>query len=222
MRLFPSFIRRTLRRVSVGFMLFAAIAPVAAAQSYPKLEILRAVVEYPDVRLYYSLECNRIKSYDVDSTQVSVTEDGIPVPLLAHHCPDMTVPCAMSLAIVADASGALWGAAGTLMKAGLRTFVRSFRPGDEAAVVYYNQVATLAQGMTSDTAMLIGAVDSISGTGHRALYDGIYAGIEEVINNWRITPGDCSRAHIRTASRICRSCSQASPHTRAKASKNAA
>jgi len=183
MRLFPCFIDGIVRRAGVGVVLFVVITTVAAGQSYPKLDITRAVIDFPDVRLYYSLECERIKSYDVDSTQVSVTEDGIPVPLLAHHCPDAAVPCAMSLAIVADASGALAGAAGAQMREGLHAFVRGFRPGDEAAVVYYSDSASVAQSMTGDSTALHAAIDGIPGTGYRALYDGIYAGIEEVVSN---------------------------------------
>jgi hypothetical protein len=163
--------------------LFLTDASTAVAQGSPKLTLRNAVVDWPDIQMYYSVRCGDDFQFGIASSQVTVTEDGISLPVLSHSCPDLTTPCPLSIAIVGDASGSMAGVGDTALKIGLHAQIDGFATTDEASLLYFNQAVTMAQGMTTDTALLHAAINSIPASGGTALYDGIYAGLQEIISN---------------------------------------
>ncbi|MCB2205636.1 T9SS type A sorting domain-containing protein [bacterium] len=174
----------------VCWVLFSAPAMVvwaqgvhgAAANASPQVTILRSVNDLPEVRLYYVIECDGVRQFDIDVSQLSVTEDGLSRTILEHCCPDTTVDCPMSVAIVADAGGEISSVAGEF-KEGLHAFIRDLHAGEDASVFYYSQAPMLGQGRTSDTTLLHAAINSIPGNVQRAFYDAVYAAVEEVAAN---------------------------------------
>jgi hypothetical protein len=166
---------------TVTAVLLLAAMPLSAQ---PSLNVKRAIVPWPTVELYFNVACNGTPVYNMTRQDFKILENGAPVSNFTLWCPDPSVRCAISVAMVFDASGSMAGAGNAGAKTGGHTFV-DLMDGvvDEAAIVWFTQVVTVYQQMTTIKPMLHSAVDALPASGATALWDGIYAGIIELINN---------------------------------------
>ncbi|MBE0644411.1 MAG: VWA domain-containing protein [Bacteroidetes bacterium] len=167
--------------------LIAALLLIGAAttlQAQPNLNFKRVTVNWPTVELYFSVGCNGNPDYSMTKQDFKIFENGVEVPDFTLWCPDPTVRCAISVSLVFDASGSMAGAGNDGAKQAGHAFV-NLMDGvvDEASIIWFNEVATVAQQMTTVKPMLHSAVDALPAAGFTAVWDGIYTGIIELINN---------------------------------------
>ncbi len=153
------------------------------ATAQPNLNFKRITVNYPTIELYFYPGCNGGYGSNVSKQDFKVYENGVPVQGFALKCPDHTVRCASSVALVFDASGSMSGTGNAGAKAAARAFVDQMDGiVDQAAVIWYAYRVTTGQEMTSDKPMLYSAIDRLPASGPTSVWDGTYAGVEEVIN----------------------------------------
>ena len=87
----------------------------------------------------------------------------------------------VSVALVIDRSGSMSSLI-TDAKNAAKMFVRSMGPLDRCAIVTFETGARVEQSITSDTSLLISAIDGITLTGMTAITLGTAKGIEQLIN----------------------------------------
>jgi len=159
-------------------------APLVQLRAQPELTFKRISVNWPTIELYYSIGCNGNPVYDATREYIRITDNGMEVRDFTLWCPDPTIRCAISVALVLDASGSMAGAGNAGAKQAGHAFV-DMMDGivDEAAVLWFNETVTVMQPMTTDKTILHSAVDLLPVGGMTAAWDGAYAGLLEVINN---------------------------------------
>ncbi|HUP50235.1 MAG TPA: VWA domain-containing protein [Thermoanaerobaculia bacterium] len=86
----------------------------------------------------------------------------------------------ISIALLIDGSASMTYAIGVARKAALEFVNRILKPGDRCSVTAVQEVPRRRQGLTSDTAAVAGALDSVEPSGSTALYDAIAAAIREL------------------------------------------
>ena len=162
--------------------LFCLLGTVASAQ--PNINFKRIVVYGSTVELYFGVGCNGNPAYNMTKNDFRIFEDSALVRDFNLWCPDPTVRCAISTALVFDASGSMSGSGNAGAKAAGRTFVDAMDGHiDEAAVLSFNTNVTMEQQTTTRKPLLYSAIDSLPASGGTAVWDGAYAGIVEMINN---------------------------------------
>ena len=162
-------------------MLFAV-----SAHAQPRLQASFQRLDWPTVTLSVDVECADGSRVTVpDPAAWHVTDRGNPVQLVSVTCADTSVRLPVSVSLVLDASGSMGTSGGNAAtKQGAHGFIDQMDGAiDEAAVLFFTQVVTVYQQMTSVKPMLHSAVDALPASGATALWDGIYAGIIELINN---------------------------------------
>jgi hypothetical protein len=174
---------RRLAQIAGLLILIAAALPRDAA-SQPVLNFKRAIVNWPTIELYFSSGCNGVPAYFTDKQYFRVVENGVEVRDFTLWCPDPTARAQISVALAFDAGGVMYGDANTGAKAAGNAFV-DMMDGvtDEASVLWFNQTVQTAQGMTTNKASLHDAVNMLPANGPSAVWDGVYAGVLELINN---------------------------------------
>ncbi|MBL0176129.1 MAG: VWA domain-containing protein [Ignavibacteria bacterium] len=168
--------------LAVFFALFGAGTQEASAQ--PQLNFKRIVNNWPTIELYFSIACNGTPAYFTDKRYFKVYENGVEIGEFELWCPDPTVRCAISVSLVFDASGSMIGSGNAGAIAAGNAFVDMMDGiNDEAAVVWFTSMVTVAQGMTSYLDLLHNAITGLPANGATAVWDGIYFGLLELINN---------------------------------------
>ena len=173
--------RFNIMAVAVLLLALAAAMPLSAQ---PNLNFKRVSINWPTVEVYFNVACNGQPAYNFTKQNLRLFENGAEVKNFTLSCPDPTVRCAQSTALVFDASGSMAGSGNAGAKLGGHAFI-DLMDGvvDEAAVIFFSQVVTIYQQMTTIKPMLHSAVDGLPASGATAVWDGIYAGIIELINN---------------------------------------
>jgi len=170
--------------VAVMWVVIGLSVMASVANAQPNLNFKRVTVNWPTVELYFGVGCNGNPAYNMTKKYFRIYENGIEVTDFTLWCPDPTVRCAISTALVFDASGSMGGSGNAGAKAAGRAFVDQMDGVyDEAAVIWFSSVVTIKQQMTSLKPLLYSAVDALPASGGTAVWDGIYAGIIELINN---------------------------------------
>ncbi len=169
------------------FMIALALACMAApetARSQPNLNFKRVTVNWPTIELYFSVGCDGNPAYNMTKQDFRIFENGQEIKDFTLWCPDPTIRCAISVALVFDASGSMAGTSNTEAKQAGHAFV-DLMDGvvDEAAVIWFNTNVTVYQQMTTAKPMLHSAIDALPAGGGSALWDGAYAAILELVNN---------------------------------------
>ncbi|MBE0644414.1 MAG: T9SS type A sorting domain-containing protein [Bacteroidetes bacterium] len=166
---------------ALAWVIALTMAMLGSATAQPNLTFKRIVNNWPTIELYYTVACSGAPVWNLNQGDFRLYDAGKEVPQFTMHCADPTVACPMSTALVFDASGSMAGAGNAgIIQAG-KAFVGTMDGAtDEAAIAWFNQNATLQQGMTGDTASLNRAIDLIPATGPTVLWDGIWAGLQEV------------------------------------------
>ena len=158
------------------------LAPSSTSTAQPTLNLKRIVNNWPMIELYFSVGCNGSPAYFTDKSYFKVVENGVEIKDFNLDCPDPGKPKPSSVALVFDASGSMFGAGNTEAKAAGHAFVNQMdSTRDEAAVLWFNNVVTTRQTMTSSGFLLRSAIDSLPFGGATAVWDGAYAGINEVV-----------------------------------------
>jgi uncharacterized protein YegL len=154
------------------------------ASAQPQLNFKRIVNNWPTIEVYFSVGCNGQPAYFTDKRYFKVVENGIEIGEFELWCPDPTMRCAISVALVFDASGSMMGSGTAGAKAAGNAFV-DMMDGvvDEAAVIWYNDSVRTRQGMTTSLDLLHSAINTLPASGGTVLWDGILSGVLELINN---------------------------------------
>lgn len=174
--------QRRFNVITIVLLLALAAAMPIAAQ--PNLNFKRVTVNWPTIELYFTVGCNGQPAYNMTKQNLRIFENGAEVKNITLWCPDPTIRCPVSAALVFDASGSMAGSGNAGAKQGGHAFV-DLMDGvvDEATVIWFDSRVTIYQQMTTIKPMLHSAVDGLPAAGTTAVWDGIYAGIIELINN---------------------------------------
>ncbi|MBN1449174.1 MAG: VWA domain-containing protein, partial [Bacteroidetes bacterium] len=171
----------SLRAALAGILLLLLTQP---ALSQPVLNFKRVTVNWPTIELYFAVDCDGQAAYRMAKENWRIYENGEAVPDFTLWCPDPFVRCAGSFAFVADASGSMRGSAMDITKRNLHAFIDLMDGSvDESALIEVRREPVVAQSMTTIIPFLRTAVDNLQARGASSLYDGIEAGINELINN---------------------------------------
>jgi von Willebrand factor type A domain-containing protein len=181
----PGRIRRSVVLLFIGvvFAIFMGTPEQASAQ--PVLNFKRIVNNWPTIELYFTVACNGQPEYNFNKEQnFRVVENGIEIGTFTLWCPDPRIRCAISVALVFDASGSMNGAGNAGAKAAGNAFV-DLMDGlvDEAAIIWFTSAVTVRLGMTTNLTDLHTAINSLPASGATAVWDGIYVGLQELINS---------------------------------------
>lgn len=72
--------------------------------------LLKRIAVYgTTIELYFGVGCNGSRAYDMTKQDFRIFEDSALVKEFTYWCPDPTVRCAISTALVLDASGSMSG-----------------------------------------------------------------------------------------------------------------
>jgi hypothetical protein len=154
------------------------------AQAQPQLNFQRVINNWPTIELYMSVSCNGQPSYFTDKRFFKIVENGVEISEFELWCPDPTIHCAISAVLVFDAGGSMSGSGNAAAIAAGNAFVNTMDGStDEAAVIWFNAVANVQQGLTTSTTLLHSAIDALPAVGDAAVWDAMYQGILELINN---------------------------------------
>ena len=164
-----------------ALLLLFVLNPVAA-QPELKLRWIDASA-FPTITNYITVKCDQLYRYNLDRSNFTVKENGVPVQDFTISCPPQ-FPCCISAALVLDRSGSMNGAPLDSMKSGVKSFIDLLDVTcDEAAVVSFSSNVTTDVPVTSDTAVLKAGVDALVASGSTALWDGTGVGITELIDH---------------------------------------
>jgi hypothetical protein len=164
----------------LGAALFLAGASDAEAQ--PTLNLKRIVNNWPTIEVYFSAACKGQPAYFTDKKYFRVYEEGTQVRDFELWCPDPMVRCAVSLSLVFDASGRMSGEGNAGAKEAGKTLIDLLDGvSDESAVVFAGDVVSVPVMMTSGKELLRAAVDALPASGGAAIWDGIYIGLQELL-----------------------------------------
>jgi Mg-chelatase subunit ChlD len=159
------------------------IACAPALQAQPVLTFKRLVNNWPTIELYFTVACDGQPAWHTDKRYFTVVENGVMIRDFELWCPDETLDCANSVAMVFDASASMSGAGNTGAKAAGNALVDEMWPADEAAIIWFNSSVTVRQGITTSQDQLRAAINALPASGGTAVWDGAYAGVLEIINN---------------------------------------
>ncbi|MCZ7554988.1 MAG: VWA domain-containing protein [Bacteroidia bacterium] len=155
-----------------------------SAYGQPQLDLKRIANRHGSVELYFQVECVGQPQHVLTEQNIVITDNGNTVDAFSLWCPDPRMEPTISASLVLCASGSMNGEKLQMAKDGASAFV-DMMDGvlDEAMVVFFGSNVTVYQQMTTIKPLLHSAVQALPSTGYRALYDGMYAGIVELINN---------------------------------------
>ena len=172
-----------MRRTMLIFVPFLILTSTFI-HAQPALDFKRLVMNWPTVELYFSAQCNGTPNWNLLTSDCRILDDGDEVTQFTLVRPDPSTTCAMSVGLVLDGSGSMVGSGNPGIIQAAKRFV-GLLDGvqDQAAVLWFNNGATLAQSMTSDTSLMNQAIDALPVTGSSAVREGILAGLQEVVAN---------------------------------------
>ena len=175
--------RAKLLRFLGGVILLCALF-CESASAQPILNFKRLINNWPTIELYFTVGCNGQPSYFTDKRYFKVYENGVEIGEFELWCPDPFARCAISVCLVFDVSGSMYGAGISGARDAGNAFVDEMDGvSDEAAIVIFNSMVTVLQGMTIYRDLLHNAINSLNAGGATAVWDGMYTGVQEVVNN---------------------------------------
>lgn len=157
----------------------------AAAQ--PVLTTKRCVYLDPVVELYWTVSCgDSVAAVSRDGLRI-VENDTTEIPDYELVCPEPGKRHPVSTALVLDHSGSMTGAGITGLKEAAHAFVDAMdTTADETAIVWFSSAVSIGSALTSDRPRLHDVIDAVPPMGMTACWDGIYAGVVELLD---ATPG---------------------------------
>ena len=171
------------RILTVCSLLFALLVPAVSAEAQPTLNFKRVTVNWPTIELYFQVGCGGEPRFDMSKEDFRIYENGERITEFTMWAPDPHVRCAVSAALVADASGSMRGEPITAVKRNMVTWF-DLMDGmiDEAAMITVQRDAAITQPMTTLKPLLYSAADELRPSGASGLYDGIMEGILHLID----------------------------------------
>ncbi|MCB2204732.1 VWA domain-containing protein [bacterium] len=170
-----------------SIIVFAAMILTTSAwgQSTARITTIHEIQGNTQAHLTLYITCDGEVQYMLNPSDLTITDNGKPVEefsIVESSSP--AVRNNFSAAIVLDASGSMSGAGNAGAKAAGKAFV-AFMDSvvDEACVIWFNQSINMAQQMTTLTPLLTTAVDGLPAGGATAVWDAMYAGIDEISTN---------------------------------------
>ncbi len=164
--------------------------PLRAA-GQPVLNFKQIGLNWPSVELTFNVRCQNILQFNFDKRNFTIRENGFDVDNYSLNCGDTTRRASTSIALVIDKSGSMGQSSSApfnMMRKAANLFIRALEPTrDEAAVLSYNTSVTIDQPLTSDTAALIRAIDSLQVGGSTAIWDAAISALNELITKARGT-----------------------------------
>ncbi len=161
------------------FLLLVCSANLGWAQ--PVLKFKHIDVQWPDVKLFFSVMCDDFPSFSYHRENFLVKENGVPMQNFTITCPDTAVRCPISVSLVFDASGSMSERMGIKQDNAIQAghiFLEDFVDGtDEASIIWFNSTVNLALGMTTNKQLLNTTIDQLPATGGTKMWDGLYAGL---------------------------------------------
>ncbi|MBR9977114.1 MAG: VWA domain-containing protein [Bacteroidetes bacterium] len=177
--IFPK--RRSLRMVMIMSLLCCMNLAVIAQ---PNLTVKRLYADWPDIRLHFSVVCDNELDYSVTRDDVTILENGKEIQDITVWCPDPSIRAAISASLVFDASGSMAGEKLDGAIAAGKAFVDEMDgTHDEATVIWAMNTTTVYQQMTTSKAMLYSAIETLHAASAAKIWDGLYAGVLELIND---------------------------------------
>lgn len=166
-------------------LLIIVVGPASQdASGQSVLNFKRIINNWPTIELYFVDSCNGVRAHFDDSTHFKVYENGLEIKDINLWCPDLQGRCAFSASLVFDNSASMNGSGITGAITAGNAFVSLMDSvSDEASVLIFNSSVSVRQEMTTSKSMLRAAVSSMTPQGSTALWDGIYAGLQELIAN---------------------------------------
>ncbi len=173
------------RIFTIAASLLLLISTSLFAQTEARITTMHVVKGDPNGLFTVSIRCDGETQFNLTRSQLTVTDNGTPVDdfsIVESSSPTVRNP--FSAVMVMDASGSMSGSPNAQAKAAGHSFV-DFMDGvvDEAAVIWFTQVVTKYQGMTTVKLILHGAVDALPASGATAVWDGIWEGLIELQTN---------------------------------------
>ena len=175
---------RTTQILLRGALLLVSVLFLSAnAHAQADITLKRAVNNWPTIELYFTVSCDGDPRYFFNKDDdFAIYENGVEIGEFTLWCPDPRQRCAISVALVFDASGSMGGAGNAGAKAAGRAFIDQMDGiQDEAALIWFNSSVNLELSTTTNKAALYAAVDALPASGATAVWDGIYEGVQEVI-----------------------------------------
>ena len=126
--------------------LFFTLGAAPRAEAQPNLNFKRVTVNWPTIELYFAVSCNGSLAFNLSKQDFRLYENGVEIKDFTLWCPDPNVRCAISVALVFDASLSMQGAPIAGAKQAGHTFI-NLMDGvlDEATVIGFNDVVTIHQ-----------------------------------------------------------------------------
>ncbi|MCZ7558585.1 MAG: VWA domain-containing protein [Bacteroidia bacterium] len=153
------------------------------AEAQPVLSFKRVTVNWPTMELHIAYGCDGFQRYDAEKRNFRIFENGEEITDFTFWCPPpmgWRVPA--SLALVMDVSGSMRGRAMTVAKQSAQAIVDLCDGrNDELMLLEAGAQALVSVPFTSNKAQLHAPIASCSPGGPTALYDGIYAGLQEMV-----------------------------------------
>lgn len=165
--------------------LLLVLSSALFAQTETRITTIHAVQGNPSAQFTISVRCNGQPEYMLTNSQLVVTDNGKPVDdFRIVESSSATARFPFSAVMVMDASGSMIGSGNAGAKLAGHAFV-DFMDGmvDETSVIFFTQVVSLYQQMTTVKPMLHAAVDALPANGATAVWDGIMAGLVELHTN---------------------------------------
>lgn len=156
----------------------AALGTAAALAAPPSRPVFKADVEA--VNLAVSISDGQRFVANLGQADFQIYEDGVKqdLSIFAHE------KTPISLAILLDSSLSMEPRIEQARQAAIR-FVHKLRPQDEAQIVHFNDRVRVAQGFTSDTALLEAAILAAQPSGGTALYTAVYVALKDLARQRR-------------------------------------
>lgn len=140
---------------------------------------------FPTIDLYVDvLDDVGVPVWGLENGDFCVTQDGDNVPFTVSQIE--AAGCARSIALVIDVSGSMNlpedDPAIGYAKAAAHAFVDDMADDERVAIIAFSECASVAQGFTSDKQALHDAIDALDAEGTTALFDGVWLGVNEAVN----------------------------------------
>ncbi len=159
------------------------LAPLCNLDAQPTLSFKRVTVNWPTIEMYFSLGCDGKPTYDVKKENIRIVENGEEIKKFTVWCPDPSIRCIASIALVMDVSGSMRGDPMIRAKASATAFVHNCDGiADQVAVIRAAEKPYVALPFTTFKPPMLAAIDSCTASGATALYDGILLALAEMIN----------------------------------------
>lgn len=160
-------------------------ASSALSQTTARITTIDARQGKADAQFTLAVRCAGEVQYMLSRGQLTVKDNGMPVQefdIIESSSPSSRYP--ISAALVLDASGSMSGVGNAGTKAAANAFV-DLMDGmiDEATVLWFTQVVTVYQVMTTSKSILHASIDALPASGATAVWDGIWQGLVELQSN---------------------------------------